>query len=73
MQDKMIKEILKKIKSNDDIIIVKDVASLNDKGQRYTQGFLDALEGVGFIELKSKGTMKIITLTKKGMDFLEDS
>jgi len=69
MHDNEVKDILKFIK-NDGIVIAKDIAPLIKRESRYTQGFLDALEGAGLVEFISKGTMKIITLTDKGKEFL---
>ncbi len=70
MHEKEVKNILEYIKNNG-IVIRKDITTLIKKESRYTQAFLDALEGVGLVEVRSKGTMKIIILTDKGKEFLK--
>lgn len=70
MHSKDVKIILKFIKETN-MVMSKEIAHLINKESRYTQAFLDALEGVGLIEFESKATMKLIKLTERGKDFLE--
>ncbi|MDP3013452.1 MAG: hypothetical protein Q8M92_04365 [Candidatus Subteraquimicrobiales bacterium] len=69
MHEDDVKDILRFIKNNRTVII-KDIAMLIKKESRYTQAFLDALEGAGLIESELKGTMKIITLTDRGAELI---
>ncbi len=70
MSNKCVKDILKYIQNNN-IVSAKDIANSIKKESRYTQAFLDALEGVGLIEFERKATMKLFRLTERGRDFLE--
>jgi len=73
LKEENVKAVLKIIKESNGIVMMKSVAHSIGKDHRYNQAFLDALEGVGLIKLESIATMKMISLTDKGNDFLESN